>query len=274
LTLSLDIGGTNIRSALVSKTIMKKYKKTPTPKTKTQILNSLFQIIKSYPKQTICISTAGLEKNDKIVQAINMDFDNVPLKSILQKKFPRQKVYIENDGSCAALAELHYGAAKPYTNSILLTLGTGIGGGIIIDKKLYTGNGGAGEIGSMRIQDEIIFEHFASGNASLTIAIKHGFKKTTSRELEELAKKGNKKAISTYNEVGHNLGIGLANLAYIFDPDCIIIGGGFSRVKFVYPSAIKTLNSLYKLSPKPKIIRAKFGDDAGLIGAALLPKLS
>ena len=78
--------------------------------------------------------------------------------------------------------------------------------------------------------------------------------------------------MKVYERVGYYLGVGLANLSYAFDPDILVLGGGFSRVKHIYPNATKTLHLLYNIDPKPKIVKARFGDDAGLIGAALLAK--
>ncbi len=272
MILALDIGGTNIRIALIDKTKIINKIKTPTPLLKKDILNKLLHLISQYKDYTaICVSIAGFEENGKVHGALNMDFDKVSLKTILKKKFA-SPIYIQNDARCAGLAELHYGSGKSLNNFILLTLGTGIGGAIIINKQLYLGNGTAGEVGSMQINDRI-FERLASGSASVNLANKSGMKNISSLQLESLAKKGDKRALQVYNTVGHNLGIGLSNLSYTLAPQAFIIGGGFSQVKFIYPQALKTFHNLYKISPKPKIIKAKFGDDAGLIGASLLPKI-
>ncbi|MBU0907454.1 MAG: ROK family protein [Nanoarchaeota archaeon] len=270
--LSLDIGGTNIRSAIVQGMKLVDYRKTPTPKKQKDSINKVFGIVESYGKvDAICVSTAGFERNGRIVNSLNNDMDGAPLTKVLKAKF-RKNVFVENDANCAALAELYYGSGKGKKNFILLTLGSGIGGGAILDGKLYKGNGGAIEPGSMRVDGEkYLWEDLASGNASVRIAHEMGMK-INSLELELRANKGDKRAKKIYEIVGKNLGIGLANLAYIFDPELLIVGGGFSRVKHIYPSMAKTFGKLYKLNPKPKIVKARFGDDAGLIGAALLVK--
>ena len=271
MNLALDIGATNTRIALVEKTNIKQRIKTFTPRKRSEIIKRIIELIQNYKDySSICISIAGVEIKGRIQNALNMDINNVPLGRILKSKFKRN-IYLENDARCAGIAELTYGAGKIFNNFILLTLGTGIGGAIFVNGKLYRGTGAAGEIGSMFI-DNKIFEHLASGNASLVLAKHSGLINISSKDLEDLAKKGNKKVLKNYNKIGHFLGIGLANLAYIFSPEVFIIGGGFSKVKYIYPEAIKTLKELYKLNPKPKIIKAKFGDDAGLIGAAFLPK--
>src|SRR3989344_2558809 len=272
MNLALDIGATNIRIAILDKTKIKDKIKTPTPLIKKEILRKIIYLISQYSNyRSICISIAGFEYQKKIQGVLNMDFNNVPLKSILKNKFSKP-IYIQNDARSAALAELTYGNGKPFKNFILLTMGTGIGGAIIINKKLYLGRGAAGEVGSMFIEKNKIFEHLASGSASLNIANQIGLKNISIYDIESIAKKGNKKALGVYKKIGENFGVGLTNLAYILAPEAFILGGGFSRVNFIYPQTIKTFHSLYKINPKPKIIKAKFGDDAGLIGASLLPE--
>lgn len=273
MILALDIGGTHIRSGVVAGTKIKEKKNIETPEKRKDILKAINDTISSYKKpKAICISIAGFERKGIIQNSLNLDINFVPLSKILKKKF-KVPVYIENDASCAALAEFHHGTGKKHKNFILITLGTGIGGGAILNGKLYRGRGGAMEPGSMRIFGENpIWEKLASGDASVRIARLLFKSKITSRDIERLADKGNKKAKAVYNKIGNYLGIGIANLAYIFDPEAIIIGGGFSRVKYIYPEMHKTFSKLYHLKPKPPIIKAKFGDDAGLIGAALLPK--
>lgn len=271
MVLALDVGGSNIRIAKVDGIHVRNKKTMKTPKKKKQILEAVIELISSYEKnKIISIAIAGFERKGKITHSLNMDFNDISLRGILQKKF-NAKVYVENDANCAGLAELHHGAGRGKNNFVLLTLGTGIGGAVIIDGKLYRGNGGAAQVGSMIICNDI-FEHLASGNASVKIAHESGLKNITSLELEERANKKDKKALKVYDEVGYYLGVGVVNLSYIFDPDIFIFGGGFSRVKYIYPNTIKTLNSLYNINPKPKIVKARFGDDAGLIGAALLAK--
>ena len=272
MTLALDIGATNIRIAEVNGTTIRRKQKVKHAAKKSDILNLILKLISEYEKpKSICVATAGFEKSGKIQGALNMDFNDVPLRKILEKKF-RVPVHIQNDARCAGLAELYYGSGKKAKNFVLLTLGTGIGGAIIIDRKLYLGNGTAGEVGSM-IFDDDLFEHLASGSAATNFAKKEGLKIKNSYELEKLAQKNNRKAIAIYEKVGKYLGKGIVNLSYALSPEMFIIGGGFSEVEYIFPSARKFFSENYKIDPKPKIVKAKFGDDAGLIGAGLLEKI-
>jgi len=273
MNLALDVGATNIRIALIDKTKIIDKIKTPTPLIKKEILKKIIYFISQYNNyHSICISIAGFEYQGKIQGALNMDFNNVPLKSMLKNRFLKQ-IYIQNDARSAALAELTYGNGKFLNNFALLTLGTGIGGAIVINKNLYLGNGAAGEVGSMFIEKNKIFEHLASGSSVFTFSREFNLQNKAIYKIGELAKKGNKNVLNLYKKIGHNLGIGLTNLSYALAPEAFIIGGGFSRVKYIFPEAIKTLKEKYTILPTPKIIKAKFGDDAGLIGAALLPRL-
>lgn len=200
-----------------------------------------------------------------------MDFNDVNVKEFVKGKF-NTKVYVENDTHCAGLAERYFGNGKKHKNFVVLTIGTGIGGAIFIDGKLYRGQGIGAEPGQMLMHGKR-FEELASGNASVKIAEKYSFKNINSMELESLARKKNQKALEVYKEVGRNLGIGLLNISYLLDPEIIIIGGGFSKVEFIYEEANKVLHENDLAKRNIKIVRTKLGDNAGLIGAALLEKL-
>lgn len=257
MILSIDFGATNIRIAEVSNGKVKNKKKVKTPKTKKQILSLLFELIDSYKKpDSICIGIAGFIKDGKINETINMDFNNVDLKNILKKKY-NLSVYIDNDANCAGLGELNYGHGKNKKNFVLLTLGTGIGGAIVINKKLYHGEGFAGEPGHMLINGKM-FEKIASGNA-----------------YNELLKKAkNKKDKSNIiANISNNLAIGILNISYILDPEIIILGGGFSEINQLIKQTKKIFHEKDLIKRKIPLIHAKLKDNAGLIGAAQLSKI-
>lgn len=271
MVLSLDIGGTSIRAAEISGTKVSKKSTEKTPKIKRDILFAIENIISKYKRsKDLCVALAGFDSNGKIKGALNIDLNGFPLKHHLEKKF-RVKVYIQNDARCAALAELKFGFGRRLKNFIFLTLGTGVGGAVVIDKKLYLGSGAAGEVGSMQISDKIL-ENLASGSAAVEFARDKGMRNISNEELNNLASSGNATALEVYDEVGYFLGVGLANLAFSFAPDAFIFGGGFSEVKHFFPEAKKTFGKIYKYG-NVNLLRSKFGNEAGLIGAALLPTL-
>jgi glucokinase len=123
-------------------------------------------------------------------------------------------VKIENDGNCMAVAEFLFGYGKGKSNIVSITIGTGIGGGIIVDKKLYIGQGNAGEIGHLTLIKEGkkcncgntgCWEEYASGRAIMRYAKEEGLKAESPRDIEEMAKKGDKKAKEIYRKVGEFL---------------------------------------------------------------------
>ena len=151
---AVDLGGTNLRAALVRDGNILNYVKRPTPKTKEGLLKVLIEVISEvfgYDVKAIGMGSPGPLKNGVILNPPNIALKNFNLKKFLRNKF-KVRVEVENDAKCAALAEMTYGVKKK--NFVILTLGTGIGGGIIINGKLYKGRGNAGEIGHTIIDDD------------------------------------------------------------------------------------------------------------------------
>ncbi|MBS3099180.1 ROK family protein [Candidatus Pacearchaeota archaeon] len=271
MVLALDIGATNIRIAEVSGIKIKNKKIIPNPKKKEKALSTIISLITEYKKQPIGIGIASFMKFGIPVFTPNWDFSNVDVKSLLEKKF-KVPVYIENDANCAALGEHHFGYGKGKSNFFLFTLGTGIGGGTVINNKLYSGHRGtATEPGHMIINGKHL-EQLASGPASVQLAKSKDLKVKDTFELQALAKKGNKTALAVYSEVGRHIGVGMLNVAYILDPEIILLGGGFANVPYIYSSAKKALWEGDWANRKIPVMQAKLKDDAGLIGAGLLPR--
>ena len=253
MVISIDLGATNIRIAEVYGYNVKNKQKVSTPKTKKEILSLLINLIYEYKdKKIICIGIAGFVKDNKIYATPNMDFNNMNIKKLLEKKFDC-KVYIDNDANCAGLGELYYGYGRGKKNFVLFTLGTGIGGAIIIENKLYRGTGFAGEPGHMLIKGKM-FEKIASG-----------------KYYQELLNKNHNKN-KIINEISENLAIGILNVSYILDPEIIILGGGFSELKGLVKKVKEKFNNKDIIKRNIPVIHAKLGDNAGLIGASLLYK--
>jgi len=137
--IAVDLGGTRLRVALIKGSKIIKIINKPTPKTKKKIFDELFKNISDFMTkkvQGIVICSAGVIENGIIKESPNLPLKDTNIKKIIQKKF-KKKVLVENDANCVAIAESKLGIKK--NNIIILTLGTGIGGGIIINKKLYKG---------------------------------------------------------------------------------------------------------------------------------------
>jgi glucokinase len=220
---------------------------------------------------------------------------NGPIVELIKKRI-KIPVAMDNDANCAAIGEHWTGAAKGCTNVVLITLGTGVGGGIIINNSIYRGSHGtAGEIGHITIiadgnqcgcGNNGCLEAYASANAAASMAKQRLQKDDINSTLREKnvrditaqdiflhAEAGDVFSKDILNESGKYLGIGIATFANIFDPDAIIIGGGFSSAeKYLFPAAIDEAykRSFKSVMDKIKITRAKLGNDAGVIGAARL----
>jgi glucokinase len=215
------------------------------------------------------------------------NWTNVPLAEIVNKK-TGLPVYVGNDANMMTIAEHRFGAAKGFKNIIFVALRTGIGGGIIIDDKLYRGvNNAGGEVGQMIIKfdndpsDKGIkgsYEHFASASAILrryyeeTGQIHDKKKKTlTCKEIFKLSYCNSPVAVKVVKENAEMVGIGLANLISIFAPEIIVLGGGMSEAKDSYFTMIKKsacANSLENCRSEVKIERGHLGSSGSLLGSA------
>lgn len=268
MVLVLDIGGTKIRVANVSKGKVTNKKTISTPKTREEILNSILKIISKYPKEkNIHIGVAGYVKNGFLLKTPNLDLNEFDFKKWFESKH-KSKIIIENDAKCAAMAELEFGQAKNYKNSIFLTIGTGIGGAIIINKKIYLGNGFAGEIGHMMVDGDE-FEKISSGKA-LNILAQEAYSPLRGPDISKSAEAGNAMSLRIFEVLIENLSTGILNLVHILDPEAIIIGGSFSNISFLPNKLSIAVNEKDSLHRGFKIVNSKLGDDAVLIGASLL----
>ena len=209
-------------------------------------------------------------------------WEEVPLKSILEKKLGL-RVELDNDVNAMTLGEFVFGAGQDCNNLVCLTLGTGVGGGIIIDGKLYRGGSMcAGEIGHMPINETgpkcncggiACLERYIGNKYILERAKKAFGNNITLEALTSLAKFGNKKAIAIWVDVAEKLSVALAGVVNLLNPDKIVIGGGVSKAgEFILNPLRKELKkrAMKDQAAHVKIIAAKLGTDAGIIGASLL----
>ncbi|MCD6096951.1 ROK family protein [bacterium] len=295
MSVVFDIGGTNIRLGVIScQKQLKYFKQVKTPKTLKRFKKEISELLKPANiqkelkvKKYLGVSLAGWidEKNNKVISSPNIPYlKNIYLKEI----FPWEKdvnIYLENDANAAALAESQFGKGKNCNNFVFLTIGTGIGAGIIINRRLYKGLGLAGEIG----HTQIVFngekcncgnygclETLSSGRVldKYYIKLLKSNPKAKAEGIFDLAQQGNKKAIEIVFRFISGLGVSIFNLIYLLHPDLIVLGGGLflSNKRYILPVLKKYVNlklrsSLYK---KTKIVPTSLGERASLIGASLL----
>lgn len=278
--IGIDLGGTNIKTALVSTNgnIIKKYEiPTEVRKGTKVVINNIISTVRRVKTGKILGIGVGSPgpldyKKGLITKPVNLPFRNTPLKKIIQNKF-KIKTFLDNDANCFALAEAVFGSGKKYENVIGITLGTGFGGGIVINKKIYHGRSNAAELGHMTINYDgpkskcgnhgCIEAHAAARGITRIYGGKNPY------SIYKLALQGNKKAKKTFEEMSYYLGIGLVNIMYALDPDIIVIGGKVSNSwKFYSKSINKTIKKRYFSKPCP-IVKSKL-KEAGILGAAAL----
>ncbi len=291
--LGVDIGGTAIKFGVVDgNNVVHKYKVDTNKDSSEALINQIVKeyekITKEYPISKIGVGVPGRIINS-LVSSSNLPFDNTNLKQELSLK-TGMPVKVENDANCAALGEALAGAGKEYKNIIMITLGTGVGGGIIIKNKIYHGRGDAGEIGHFAVNYDDdktpcpcgltgCFEQYASVTALVKLAEKYANDNKDSllyKLYKENSKLDGMLIMSAYdggcriadevlNEYVKRLSVGILSLRNIFSPDVIVLSGGITSRGDVL---LQKLSNVASLDIPVKISSLK--SDAGIYGAALM----
>jgi len=280
--LAIDIGGTMIKYGLVSSDgeILSTDKiETEAEKGLENILNKIDNIFKRYKENNpVGIAVSGTGQINGMIGKVIGGNPIIPnwiganLVKILEEKYNLPAI-LENDVNCVALGEKWIGAGKNLSNFICLTIGTGIGGGVILNNQLFRGeNFVAGEFGHILIKKGE-FEQFASTTALIRLVKERTGKILNGKEIFDLEKKEIVEYQEVISEWIENLTDGLSSIVYCFNPANIILGGGvigqgeplINRIK---NSLFKKIGSQFK--EKLNIIQAKLGNNAGMIGASYL----
>ncbi len=307
--IGVDIGGTKIAAGIVDTEghILSSLRAVTPAGTSDDVVSAINYLIDKLIESAANISevagvglaTAGTVdfKEGVIVQSPNLPFSKLRLRSIIESKFGLP-TFLDNDGNLAALGESYYGAAQGIKNVVGLTIGTGIGAGIIMNGCLYRGaTGAAAEIGHMVIEatgprctcgSYGCFEEMASGRAlvrlakekigqgrqSLILELAEGrFENITGQGITETAGKRDKLAIEVFNEVGFWLGIGINNIINIFNPEMVVIGGGVADAGELILAPARQVVAERTLHPNQdvaEIVLAGLGNQSGILGAAAL----
>lgn|SRR5574344_2408169 len=281
--LAIDVGGTKIYNAIINGKgeIIGEIEKNPTPKTIDEIKKLFQTIIKKHEQEVdiIAFSTCGAVNNANtgILGSTGNIAKEYPKMDFLS--LSTKPVFVENDANCAAWAEHEIGASKGCSTSIMLTLGTGVGGGVIVNNKLLKGqNGAAGEMHFKMYSDNRrkctcggwdCFEIYASGNG-LKLTAQEILKdnSVTTYDVIDGVNKNNKKMIEILQKWEDDIANGIIGLANLFDPECVVLSG--SMAEFTNTERIeKKVNSEIVTTPT-KIYKATAGNYSGMIGAALL----
>lgn len=197
-------------------------------------------------------------------------WDDVPLQQIVSDALGI-KVVVENDANAGAIAELRAGAGKRRSDFLYLTLGTGVGGGVVINGRLYTGpHGDAGEVGHIHLHPGTVLEKIIG---RVGILERYGADDTVDvGDIDQRAQAGEQRAIDVLTETGHLLGIGLCSAMAVLGLRTVIVGGGISRSTLILDAARTSIqqHAIPTIARNFQLLPAMFLNDAGLIGAALL----
>jgi glucokinase len=307
--LGVDLGGTKMALAAVdSGGGMAFSMEVPSPSGDGEaMVSTLVELVKSGRSKA---STEGLEtiaagigaagfisyEEGLLLESPNISWEKVPLVSIVARELDLP-TFLDNDANCATLGELHYGVAKGARDFVLLTLGTGIGGGICSGGVVYRGSRGtAGEIGHCIVDPNGpmcncgrrgCLEAMGSGTAlvreaerlsrdnasSLLNEMRGVTGRLAGESVSEAAEQGDETALAAFDFVSRYLGIGIANVIALFDPELVVLGGGVSHSGLLLLDDVRASvkeNGIQSLVKDARIELSTLGNDAGLLGAAAL----
>ncbi len=279
----IDIGGTSIKYGVINEELdflVTNEMDTEAKKGGQNILNKIIQIVSIYKDdykiEGICISTAGMVDCEKgeIIYASSLipNYTGTKIKSVIEEKFNIQ-CEVENDVNCAALAEHFAGGAKGSNISLCLTIGTGIGGAIIINNEVYHGAfGSGGEVGYMNMMGSTFQE---LGASSVLVKKVAKMKEISEKDINgkyifDKAKEGDIDCIKAIDELIEVLGQGIANICYIINPEVVVLGDGIMAQKeYLYDKIRSSMdkNLISFIGNKTRLEFAVNENKAGMLGS-------
>lgn len=304
-TVGVDLGGTKVLVGVVGpdREVLYSDREPSTGQTEEQLIETLTREIREAIEARPAAAAAGLGipcTIDRVrgvaIAAVNLPITDVPIRDRLRESLGIP-VYIDNDANVAALAEHRFGAAKGTRQALMLTIGTGVGGGVIVDGELYRGaTGAASELGHMVIDfdgppcqgncpNHGCLETFASGTAIAREGREAAEREPQSalgralaeqgsidgKAVTDAAKAGDATAAAVVEEAGRRLGAGLSGLANIFEPEVIVVGGGVTNAvgdRMLEPARRELRERALPPMNEVPVKVAELGPEAGMIGAA------
>jgi glucokinase len=271
--IGIDLGATNIRGAVVGEDYMSDIisRRIQTKGTEEQVLQDVYSLIDSLISGEVKAIGIGVPSVVDVEKGIVYDVVHIPswkevhLKELLEKRY-HIPVFVNNDANCFALGEYYFGKSKGKPNMIGLTIGTGLGAGVIINGHLYAGkNCGAGEFGMVDYLEQN-YEFYASGSFFKNVYGLNG------EEVFKKAQNGDKESLKLYQELGMHLGNAIKLIIYTYDTELIILGGSVQLAfEFFEKSMWERINtfafpkSVEKLEVKTSVLQ-----NSGILGAAAL----
>jgi glucokinase len=290
--IGVDLGGTKILAGVVTRSgeLLRRHER-PTPKdSQESVIRELQAAVAELMDDEVAAIGVGVpapidQPRGVIVESVNVLLADVPLRDVMRERFGLP-VGLDNDANAAVIGEWRAGAGRGVDNIIMLTLGTGLGGGVITQGKPFRGAiGGGGELGHVVIVHEGRpcqggcrgrghLEAYVTGLAA-TIAAQEAFGPAAdAHRLVRLADEGDETARAILADIGGHLGSGMGSFANIFEPELIIIGGGFGVAswEYVIPRAEEVMRreALRPMRDVVRVVRAELGTAAGSIGAGFV----
>ncbi|KAI9134622.1 ROK family protein [Acaryochloris sp. CCMEE 5410] len=285
LVLGIDLGGTAIKLGCCSPqgTCVRSITvPTPQPSTPEPVVDAIATAVHTLdPDKTLPVIGIGMpgpaDNTGRIARvSINLDdWLDVPLAEWIEDKTGRPTT-IANDANCAGLGEALYGAGQSFQNLIMLTLGTGVGGAIIMNGELYTGrDGAAGELGLITLWPDGPPCNSGNNGSLEQFSSVRAIRRDHQCEPHELAVREDETAIAFWQDYGRNLGAGLASLIYVLTPEAVILGGGIAASTELFLPWVQA-EIERRVMPTSRenlvILPAALGNQAGMIGAAQLAR--
>ena len=284
--IGIDIGGTTINVGRFSKDgACSEFLSlaTPQPATPEAVVKAISPAVKKLAQDCNCkaigIGMPGpTDKTNRIARVgINLPYwENIPLANWMEN-LTGLPTTLANDANCAAMGEAWLGAGQNISNFIMLTLGTGVGGAIFLDGKLFTGSyGAAGELGLITLNPDGHPCNSGNRGSLEQHACNRAIERMTGKtplELAQLAQQGDRSILQFWQQYGTTLGAGIASLIYVLTPDAVILGGGISAsAEYFFPATLAEIERRVHPSSRVglKLLKAQLGNHAGTIGAAKL----
>jgi glucokinase len=291
LAIGLDVGGTKIAAGVVDREgkILRRIERPTETESEEKLLALLDEIVESLLVDDVVAIGFGLpstidQRAGRVVGSVHIPLEGVDFRERMAERFSLP-VGMDNDANAAAIAEWKVGAGRGADHLVMLTFGTGVGGGLILDGKPYRGSIGAGaELGHIVLDyggepcggdcnGHGHFEQLASGSAADRAAERLLGSGRSGRELVGAAREGNSEALEAVQELGRRIGAGIGSLVNIFDPEVVVIGGGFSQARDLFLEPALEVMRAEALRPgreSVRVVPALLGPDAGLVGAAFV----
>ncbi len=271
--IGIDLGATNIRGTIVEQQHLSEIlsQRIHNSGTEQQVLEDVFALTDKLMNENITAIGIGVPSVVDVEEGIVYDVQYIPSwKEVHLKKHMEARyqipVYVNNDANCFALGEYYFGKGQGYNSMIGLTVGTGVGAGIIINKKLYAGyNCGAGEFGTVDYLDKI-YEYYCSGSFFENVSGLNG------EFVFEKAKLGDDQSLELYTELGTHLGNCIKMIIYTYDPQLIILGGSVRQAYNFFEEAMwkRIKTCVYTKSAERLSIEVSSLHNSGILGAAAL----